>query len=213
MDSARPHKTSVLINNYLGRPFNSPNDVVAHPDGSLWFTDPSYGHEGGFRPKPQLPNLVYRFDLQSGSIRAVADGLKKPKGLCFSPDYSVLYISDTDSLRGDRTFPSITRPSTIYAFDVISSPGPFLTNKRLFAFVDSGAPQGLKCDVFGNVYAGCGDGVHCWSPAGELVGKILVEGGVSQFSFGRDGEMWLFSGHGLWRAKMGDRTKGAVLGI
>jgi len=213
MEAKRPHKTTTLLNNYHGRQFNSPNDVVVHSDGSIWFTDPIYGHEQGFRPKPQLPQQVYRFEPESGDIRVVADGFGRPNGICFAPGEDSVYITDTDFVHGDGTT-NQARAATIYAFDiVIISESPFLINRRVFAMADTGAPDGIKCDVYGNVYSGCGDGVNVWDSGGSLIGKILVEGGVANFCFGREGEMWLFNEHRLWRAKLADGTKGALLGI
>ena len=215
MEAKRPHKSITLINNYHSRPFNSPNDVVVHSDGSIWFTDPIYGYEQGFRPKPKLPQLVYRFNPLNGDIRAVADGLGRPNGICFSPDEQTIYITDTDYIHGDgSTNPN--RPATIYAYSVIydhNTGSPFLTSKRLFAFIDTGAPDGIKCDVFGNVYSGCGDGINIWNSGGTLIGKILIDGGCANFCFGRDGEMWCFGEHKLWRVKLGDETLGAQLRI
>lgn len=98
-----PYKTTLVIDNFHGRPFNSPNDVVVQSDSSIWFTDPIYGFEQGFRPLPQLPNQVYRYDPASGDIRAVADGFGRPNGISFSPDESVVYITDTDFVHGDGT--------------------------------------------------------------------------------------------------------------
>ncbi len=112
MEAKRPHKTISLVTNYHGRQFNSPNDVVAHSDGSLWFTDPCYGYEQGFRPKPELPNQVYRFDPTSGDIRVVADGFGRPNGIAFSPDEKIVYITDTDYIHGDGSVDP-TRASTM----------------------------------------------------------------------------------------------------
>lgn len=95
-----PYETEPVVTSYMGRPFNAVNDVVVHRDGSVWFTDPSYGHDQGYRPKPSLPNAVYRYDPATESIRAVADALGRPNGICFSPDYSTVYITDTDQVRG-----------------------------------------------------------------------------------------------------------------
>ena len=217
MEAKRPHKTTTLLNNYHSRPFNSPNDVVVHSDGSIWFTDPIYGYEQGFRPKPQLPQQVYRFAPSTGDIRVVADGFGRPNGIAFSPDEQTVYITDTDYIHGDgRTSP--TRASTIYAFSVFfidsgTTSSPFLTNRRVFAYADTGAPDGIKCDVYGNVYAGCGDGVNVWNSGGILIGKILIEGGCANFCFGREGEMWCFGERNLWRVKMDGGTKGALLGV
>ena len=89
---------------------------------------------------------------------------------------------------------------TRYAFDVASYSGqPFLINRRVFAMADTGFPDGIKCDVHGNVYSGCGDGIHIWSAGGVLLGKILVEGGVANFCFGREGALYILNEHRLWR--------------
>ncbi|KAL5339454.1 hypothetical protein BJX70DRAFT_387887 [Aspergillus crustosus] len=193
--------------------FNSVNDVVVHSDGTIWFTDPIYGYEQGYRPKPRLPNQVYRYNPADDSIRAVADGFGRPNGICFSPDGKTVYITDTDWIHGDGTTDD-TRPSSIYAFDVVLyHKQPFLTNRRLFAMADSTIPDGIKCDLEGNVYSGCGDGLNVWSPGGDLLGRILVKGGVANFCFGRDGEIFLLNEHRLWRTKLNGNVKGALLGI
>lgn len=100
MQSSPPYTTEPVLTSYLGRPFNSVNDVVTHGDGSIWFTDPSYGHDQGYRPRPSLPNMIYRYDPANKDIRAMADGLGRPNGLCFSPDSTTLYVTDTDQVRG-----------------------------------------------------------------------------------------------------------------
>jgi len=97
------YEAKLLTSSFHGRPFNSPNDVVVHSDGSIWFTDPIYGWEQGIRPRPRLPNQVYRYDPGTESIRAIADGLGRPNGICFSPDESTVYITDTDWIHGDGT--------------------------------------------------------------------------------------------------------------
>jgi gluconolactonase len=86
-------------------------------------------------------------------------------------------------------------------------------NRRVFAYADEGWPDGIKCDVYGNVYSGCGDGVEVWNAGGTLVGKILVPGGVANFCFGRDGEVFLCAEQRLWRVQLARSTKGALLGI
>lgn len=101
-----------------------------------------------------------------------------------------------------------------YAFDITTCSGqPFLTNRRLFAMADSGIPDGIKCDIHGNVYSGCGDGLNIWSPGGVLLAKILVEGGVANFCFGRDGQLFLLNETRLWRAQIAEGCKGALLAI
>ncbi|KAH6621927.1 gluconolactonase precursor [Boeremia exigua] len=211
--SSTSYASELLITSFHGRPFNSPNDIVIHSDGSIWFTDPVYGSEQGIRPPPQLPNQVYRFDPATGGIRAVADGFGRPNGICFSPDEQTCYVTDTDWIHGDGTTDG-TRASHIYAFDVKMYSGqPFLINRRLFAMADTGIPDGIKCDTNANVYSGCGDGISIWSPGGVLLAKILVDGGVANFCFGKDGQLFLLNENKLWRAQIAPGCKGALLGI
>jgi gluconolactonase len=108
----------------------------------------------------------------------------------------------------------IFRPAAIYAFDVMTSSGaPFLANRRLFSMAAEGFPDGIKCDLEGNVYSGCGDGVEVWNPAGTLIGRIVVPGGIANFCFGREGELFLCNEEKLWRLQLARTTKGALLGI
>ncbi|KAG6035980.1 hypothetical protein E4U19_003916 [Claviceps sp. Clav32 group G5] len=197
MESRPPYRSRYMLQSYMNRPFSSPNDLVIHRrDGSVWFTDPIYGFEQGFRPRPRLPSQVYRFDPRTRSVRVVADGFGRPNGIAFSPDERVLYVTDTHRFHGDGVIDD-THPSTM----------------RVFAMADAGVPDGIKCDVYGNVYSGSGDGISIWSPGGTLLGKILVSGGVANFCFGRRGEIFILNEKRLLRAKLAPSTKGALLGI
>ncbi|KAF3056515.1 Gluconolactonase [Daldinia childiae] len=213
MSSLPPYKTEAVLTSFYGRPFNSVNDIVISKDGCIWFTDPIYGFEQGYRPPPSLPNQVYRYDPKTSSVRAVADNFGRPNGLCFSPDEAILYVTDTDQVHGDGSI-NPSRCSTIYAFDVIyRNDQPFLSNRRLFAFADVGIPDGIKCDMDGNVYSGCGDGVNVWSPGGVLLGRILVDGGVANFCFGQSGELFILNEFRLWKAQLNSSVRGALLKI
>ncbi|KJZ77632.1 hypothetical protein HIM_02809 [Hirsutella minnesotensis 3608] len=213
MQPTPPYNTRLLVGEFEGQPFNSPNDVVAHKDGSLWFTDPLYGSEQGIRPPPKIPQQVYRFDPKTNSTRVVADGFGRPNGISFSPDQQILYVSDTDFIHGDGSTDE-NRARAIFAFDIAQNgTEPTLTNRRLFAKADAGIPDGIKCDTNGNVYSGCGDGIHVWNPKGELLGKILIEKGAANFAFGRNGAMFILNENKLWKAQLGNETKGALLGI
>ena len=86
-------------------------------------------------------------------------------------------------------------------------------NRRLFGMASVGVPDGIKCDLDGNVYSGCGDGINVWSPGGVLLGLIALEGGVANFCFGRNGEIFALNEHRLWRIQLGEGVKGALLGI
>ncbi|OAA69196.1 AkeP [Akanthomyces lecanii RCEF 1005] len=206
MSKSAPFQTKAIVTSYHGVPFNSVNDVVVSKlDGSIWFTDPTYGHEQGYKASPSLPSQVYRYIPDKnggyGSIRAVVDGFGHPNGLCFSPDESTLYITDTDKVHGSGHIRS-DRPSSIYAFDVIRRHGhPMVCNRRLFAFVEAGIPDGIKCDTDGRVYSGCGDGIHIWSESGVPLGRFQIAGGVANFCFGRPGEIFALNERHLWREK------------
>jgi gluconolactonase len=211
METEYPFRVRTLLNNYHGRRFNSLKDVAMHSDGSIWFTDPVYGFDQGRRPPPELPNQVYRFDPHIGDVRVMADGFGRPSGICFSPYEKVCYISDTDFIHGNGNI-DFTRPSTIYAYDIEERRNSkFLLNRRVFAMADVGVPDGIKCDTAGNVYAGCGDGLSIWSPGGVLLGKVLVPGGLANFTFGKKGEIFLLNGKKFWTLKMADMVKGATL--
>jgi gluconolactonase len=201
--------SKILLNNFYGRPFNSINDVaVNHTNNDLWFTDPTYGFEQAFRPPPQLPSQVYRFQPQSGKLFCVADGFEQCNGLCFSPDYSKIYVTDTGAVQahgtpgnGQNLSFNPRLPSAIYEYDVVGR-GTRLSGRKLFAFCDNGVPDGIKCDGSGNVYAGCGDGIHVWDPTGVLIGKIYVAGAVANFNFARGG-MWILAEEKLFLADIG----------
>ncbi|KAK7031493.1 SGL domain-containing protein [Favolaschia claudopus] len=177
VNSRPPFNTTILLNNFYGRQFNSLNDAKVHPlSRAIFFTDVSYGFENGFRPAPLFPNQVYRFDPDTGDVRVVADGFSQCNGIAFSPDGRTAYIADSGESQGQIGGIQPTLPATIYAFDVMSDTQAF-ANRRVFAFIDTGVPDGLSLDTNGNVYAGCGDGTEVFDPKGTLLGKIFL--GVS----------------------------------
>ncbi|CAG8225614.1 unnamed protein product [Penicillium salamii] len=211
MSATPPYNTTLLLSTFYGRQFNSLNDVAVSDDGSIWFTDPEYGWHQGIRPKPKLPNQVYRYDPATKDVRVVADGFGRPNGIAFSPDQKVVYITDTAETVGDGSKDN-SLPAAIYAFDVTTSHGqPFLSNRRFFAMPGEGIPDGIKVDIDGNVYAGCGDGVNVWSPGGVLLGKILVKDGASNFSFGLDGRMFILNENKLYAAQLNRRVQGTLV--
>ena len=156
-------------------------------------SSPTYGYEQAFRPSPVLPSLVYRFKPSTGQIWCVADGFVQCNGLCFSPDEKKMYITDTAALQahgtpanGQNISVNPRLPATIYSYDVVED-GTRLANRQMFAYCDSGVPDGIKCDTAGRVYSGCGDGIHVWDASGTLLGKIYVGSVVANFNFTKDG--------------------------
>lgn len=172
---------TVLADNYQGKKLNSPNDVVVKRDGSIWFTDPPYGilseYEGDQSESEIGENYVFRIDGKTGEMTIVGDDFDKPNGLCFSPDESILYIADTGASHDPDG------PRHIRALDV-SADGKTLSNSRIFAVCDYGFFDGFRCDEHGNVWSSAGDGVHCFTPEGKLIGKIRVPETVANVTFG-----------------------------
>ena len=170
---------TVLADSFQGKRLNSPNDVVVQSDGSIWFTDPTYGilsDYEGYRAAPEQPvHGVYRVDGTSGEISLVADDFCQPNGLAFSPDEHTLYIADSGASHDG------SKPRHIRAFDV---DGCKLTHDRVFAVIDTGIPDGIRTDLAGNLWSSASDGVHCFAPDGRRLGKILVPEVVANLTFG-----------------------------
>lgn len=174
VDPQPPHNVTVLLDNFFGRQFNSLNDIKIHPTSKkIFFTDVTYGFINAFRPGPLLPNQVYRFDQDTGSVRIVADGFDKCNGLAFSRDGRTAFVTDTGAGGGVVASNNQTEPTTIYAFDVDSQSQAF-KNRRVFAYVDAGVPDGIQLDTKGNVYTGTGDGVQVFNSEGMLIGKFFL---------------------------------------
>jgi gluconolactonase len=169
-----------IVDAWAGLPLNSPNDVVVQGDGTIWFTDPSYGYLQGFRPEPLVGDYVYRYDPASGRLSVVADGFDKPNGLAFSSDGSVLYVADSGANQEAGSY-HVRRPHHIKAFDVRD--GRHLAGERLFAVTTPGFPDGVEVDDAGRVYASAFSGVQVFNPTGDLIGQIHLPGAVN-FAFG-----------------------------
>lgn len=170
---------SVIADQWQGKPLNSPNDVVVKSDGSIWFTDPSYGilsdYEGD-RATPEQPCQIYRV-ANDGSMSVIASDFKKPNGLAFSPDESLLYVSDTGATHlndGPRHIRRLT----------LSGDSSRVKDSEIFATCTAGLFDGFRCDTHGRVWTSAADGVHCYSEAGQLIGKVLIPELVSNVTFG-----------------------------
>lgn len=172
---------TVVADNWFGVPFNSPNDAVVKRDGTIWFTDPSYGSVQGFRDAPNVKNQIYKIST-SGVVDAVADGFTQPNGLAFSHDEKRLYVADSGFALGLQGQFDIARPHSVTVFDVGTD--GLLTNRRLFASVavydgsgpGLGIPDGIKVDTAERVYIGTVDGVQVFSHSGKPLGLIRQPG-------------------------------------
>ena len=175
---------TVLADSFQGKRLNSPNDVIAAQDGSIWFTDPHYGimtDYEGFRSQQDLPCQVYRID-PDGQIEAVITDMACPNGLAFSPDESRLYVADTGRMHSSD-------PQHIRVYDMEDGRP---RDGRLFHKVDRGCADGIRVDSDGNLWSSAGDGVHCIAPEGHLLGKVLIPETVSNICFGGRAKHRLF---------------------
>jgi gluconolactonase len=172
---------TVIADNYKGKRLNSPNDVVVKSDGSIWFTDPSYGilydYEGGRAESEIGACNVYRVDPASGAISVVADDFDKPNGLAFSPDEKFLYIADT-GISHRANGPKHIRKLAVHA------DGKSLGASTIFADCTAGLFDGFRVDESGRIWTSAGDGVHCYEPDGTLTGKLRIPELVSNVCFG-----------------------------
>jgi len=173
-------RISVLADQFQGKRLNSPNDVVVHRDGAVWFTDPTYGilsDYEGFKAQPeQEGSFVYRIDPHSGVLASVATDFVQPNGLAFSPDGKTLYVADSARSHDPDA------PHHIRALEVID--GNRLGASRVFAEIEPGIADGLRIDELGNIWTSAGDGIQCFAPDGTLLGKILLPEKVANLTFG-----------------------------
>jgi gluconolactonase len=181
---------TTLVSHCEGKRLNSPNDVVVKSDGTIWFTDPVYGisndYEGARQSSEQSPAL-YRFDPTSGSISALSRDFEGPNGIAFSPDERRLYVAET----GDQTKED---PSQHIRLFEVAADGRTLCDRGVFYKIEPGYCDGMRVDGEGNLWSSAADGVHCISPEGKLLGKILIPHRVSNICFGGQAKNRLFIG-------------------
>jgi len=158
----------VLACTHDGKQLNSPNDVVVKSDGTVWFTDPTYGISQDQIVQPH--NYVFRLDPGGQEPVPVADDFSMPNGLCFSPDESLLYIADSSERHHVRVF-------TV-------NPDNTLSGGEVFAVIAPGVPDGMRVDAEGRLYTTAGDGVQVYAPSGEPLGKILTPEPAANCAFG-----------------------------
>jgi gluconolactonase len=174
---------TVLIDSFDGKRLNSPNDVIVKSDGSIWFTDPIFGLLGNYEGnvgESEIDANVYRLDPETLKPTIVAEGVLGPNGLCFSPDESILYMVESRGVPNRK----------ILAYDVTDG-GRYITNKRVV--IDAGpggTPDGIRCDVDGNLWCGWGmgspdlDGVMVFAPDGKPIGRIALPERCANLCFG-----------------------------
>lgn len=190
---SRDGSVSTVVDRFEDKLLNSPNDLVFHRDGALYFTDPPYGLPGQeLDPAKEIPfNGVYRF--ADGKLQVIIDDLHRPNGLAFSPDYKTLYVANSE------------QPMKWMQYDVASDGS--VSNGRVFADVNDsaepGVPDGLKLDTQGNIFATGPGGVWVYSPEGKHLGTICPPETPSNCTWGEDGStLYITAVTGLYRVRL-----------
>lgn len=191
--------TTVIADRWQGKRLNSPNDVVVHPDGGIWFTDPSFGIRGNYEgnaAEPETREAVYRVDGASGRIELVTDEVTMPNGLCFSPDYSKLFVADSGT-------------GELRVWDV---DGARLRRGRAFTRIalpdgSRSSADGIRCDVDGNLWAGARPGVVVISPEGQTIGLIRLPEICANVCFGgaKRNRLFMVASQSLYALYVGTR--------
>lgn len=187
-----------IVDAWNGRRFNSPNDVVVAADGSIWFTDPPYGilsdREGHPDEQEYDGCFVFRFDESSGELAPVITDMTYPNGLAFSPDESVLYVSDTaeTALSDGQQY--------IRAYDVADGK---CVNGRVFALVAAGCSDGFRVDEEGRVWTSSENAVEVFAPDGSSIASVPVPEKVANVCFGgEDGrDLYITASRSLYRIR------------
>ncbi len=193
---------TVIAEKYEGKRLNSPNDIVVHPDGDIWFTDPTYGIRGnfeGFKADKEVKEAVYRVDPKSRQIEKVIDDCDQPNGLCFSPDYKKLYVVDTGAPLNVRVWDlEGKKPRNGRQFVALTLPG----GGRSYA-------DGIRADEDGNIWCGARPGVQIVSPAGEVIGMIRLPETCANICFGglRRNRLFMAASQSLYSVYL--ETRGA----
>lgn len=199
---------TVLADSFEGKLLNSPNDIIVKSDDSIWFSDPPFGLQDNYQGKiaeQELPDHLYRLDVQRGELRVATSAVEYPNGLCFSPDETKLYVV------ASRAKPN----KLIYVFDVAED-GFSLSNQQVFIDCKNDSPDGIRCDEDGNLWCGWGgadasdDGVRIFNSAAVPIGHIHLPERCANLCFGGRNNNRLFMAGGQNLYSLYVNTKGAV---
>lgn len=173
--------TTLLIDRFGAGRLNSPNDVVVASDGAIWFTDPPYGiiqpHEGHPGSPEYGGNFVFRYQPEFDRLTPVVVDVEEPNGLAFSPDETLLYVSDTSA-----ALSTVGGNHHIRVYQVTDDWD--CENGKVFAEISPGVPDGFRVDARGNVWTSSGDSVQIYAPDGTFIGKVPIPETVANLCFG-----------------------------
>lgn len=208
------HRPQELVERWDGRRFNSPNDVIVASDGSIWFTDPSYGiyrpDEGIAGEEEYGDRYVFRYDESTGEVRPMVIDVEAPNGLALSPDETLLYVADSSASPADphRENPARPRGHAIRVYDVVE--GQHAKNGRVLAEVSPGVPDGIKVDAEGRIWSSSGSGVQVLTPEGERILDLPVPERTANLCFGGDDGTTLYIAATTSLYRIGTTTRDAT---
>ncbi|MGY0398544.1 MAG: SMP-30/gluconolactonase/LRE family protein [Ostreibacterium sp.] len=200
-------KTEILVDRWDGKRLNSPNDVVVKSDGTIWFSDPRYGilsNAEGYKAESEIgEDYVYRFDPQTQQLTLVVTDVIRPNGLAFSPDESMLYVTDTSASH------DANGRHEVRCYDVDETGHGLLEGSgRVFAVVNPGLPDGFRLDNEGRLYVSSDDSIQVYHPDGRRLGKILIPEKVANCTFGGPNYdiLYIVASTSLYSIKLGARA-------
>ena len=172
--------TTTLVDKYLDKKLNSPNDVVVKSDGSIWFTDPPYGilsdYEGYKGDMEYGACYVFRYDPKANNLEVVSKDFLKPNGLAFSVNEDKIYIADSGGSH------DVNAPNQIMVYDIVEN--KILKNGKVFHKFNPFFADGFRVDKDDNVWTSAGKGIKCFNPQGEVIGQLLLPDLVANLTFG-----------------------------
>jgi len=197
--------TTTLVDKYLDKKLNSPNDVVVKSDGSIWFTDPPYGilsdYEGYKGDMEYGACYVFRYDPKENNLEVVSKDFLKPNGLAFSVNEDKIYIADSGGSH------DVKAPNQIMVYDIVEN--KILKNGKVFHKFNPFFADGFRVDKDDNVWTSAGKGIKCFSPQGEVIGQLLLPDLVANLTFGGENNniLYVTSSSNLYSMELNQQGK------
>lgn len=197
--------TTTLVDKYLDKKLNSPNDVVVKSDGSIWFTDPPYGilsdYEGYKGDMEYGACYVFRYDPKENNLEVVSKDFLKPNGLAFSVNEDKIYIADSGGSH------DVNAPNQIMVYDIVEN--KILKNGKVFHKFNPFFADGFRVDKDDNVWTSAGKGIKCFSPQGEVIGQLLLPDLVANLTFGGENNniLYVTSSSNLYSMELNQQGK------
>ena len=195
-----------IADNWQGKRFNSPNDVIVKSNGDIYFTDPIYGLPERETDKTRETDFcgVYRWSAKTGEVTLLTKELSRPNGLAFSPDEKLLYVANSDPVKAIWMVYPVQGDGTIGTGKVFKDVTSMVGDKN------PGLPDGLRVDAKGNLFASGPGGIHVYAPDGTLLGRIETGQATANCAFGGDGSD-LYITADMYIVRVKTKTKGTGL--